>query len=68
MPSQPLTAATIPLRDKTLRAPFEVSPQQLPLFKNTLAMHQRCERYDVTGPRHASPRGGSNPPGRSPVR
>ncbi len=67
MPSQPLTATTTPLRNEQPPAPFEMSPQQLSLFKNPLTMHQRCEHYDATGPGTPVNGGGSDSPGRSPA-
>lgn len=67
MPSQPLTATTTPLRDEQPPAPFEISPQQLSLFKDTLTMSQRCEHYDVTGPGTPAKGDESDLPGRSPA-
>lgn len=67
MPSQPFTVITIPLRDEQPAAPFEVAPQQLSLFKDTLTMRRRCERYDVTGPSTPAKGDESDLPGRSPA-
>lgn len=67
MASQPLTATTTPLHDEQPSSSFEMSPQQLPLFKDTFTMRQRCERYDVTCPGTPTKGDESDLPDRSPA-